>query len=188
MGIPSACQRRRQTEPVSLVLHVSRDSEIVCIDPTLHQAGALSHADSRKARWAGRLRSMSDLSPTGTPSQGATLVRWSDVPVESMNPLLTRAFVTGAQAMIARIELKQGCIVPRHSHANEQIAWIVQGALVFSLGEEGAAREVTVRAGEVLVIPGGLAHAAHALEDTVDFDIFAPPRQDWIEKDDAYLR
>jgi quercetin dioxygenase-like cupin family protein len=105
-----------------------------------------------------------------------------------MNPLLTRAFVTGTQAMIARIELKKGCSVPRHSHANEQIAWIVEGALVFRLGEEGAEREVTVRAGEVLVIPGGLPHAAEALEDTVDYDIFAPPRQDWIEKQDAYLR
>lgn len=118
----------------------------------------------------------------------AVHTRWADVPVEAMNPLLSRAFVTGAQAMIARIDLKKGCVVPRHSHANEQIAWIVEGALVFLLGDEGAEKRVTVRAGEVLVIPGGLPHAAEALEDTVDYDIFAPPRQDWINKDDAYLR
>lgn len=105
-----------------------------------------------------------------------------------MNALLTRAFITGSQAMIARIDLKKGCVVPRHSHPNEQIAWIVEGALVFVLGEEGAEQRVTVRAGEVLVIPGNLPHAAEALEDTVDYDIFAPPRQDWINKDDAYLR
>ncbi len=115
-------------------------------------------------------------------------IRWADVPTEAMNPLLSRAFITGAEAMIARIDLKQGCVVPRHSHPNEQIAWIVQGALLFSLGEAGADRQVTVRAGEVLVIPGNLPHAAEALEDTVDYDIFAPPRQDWINKDDAYLR
>lgn len=114
--------------------------------------------------------------------------RWTDVPAEALNPLLTRQFVTGAQAMLARIELKKGCIVPRHVHSNEQIAYITEGALRFSLGEEGAAEERIVRAGEVLVIPGGLPHAAEALEDTVDFDLFAPPRQDWIDGNDAYLR
>lgn len=122
------------------------------------------------------------------PSAQATHVRWADVPVESMNSLLTRAFITGEQAMIARIELKKGCVVPRHSHVNEQIAWIAEGALVFLLGEEGAEQRITVRAGEVLVIPSGVPHAAEALEDTLDYDIFAPPRQDWIARDDAYLR
>lgn len=132
---------------------------------------------------------MSDLaSPTPSPVAEAVHTRWSDVAVETMNPLLSRAFIAGAQAMIARIDLKKGCIVPRHSHPNEQIAWIVEGALVFLLGEEGSEKRVTVRAGEVLVIPGGLPHAAEALEDTVDYDLFAPPRQDWINKDDAYLR
>lgn len=122
------------------------------------------------------------------PAAEAVLTRWADVPVEPMNAMLTRAFITGAQAMIARIDLKKGCVVPRHSHANEQIAWIMEGALVFTLGETGAEKQVTVRAGEVLVIPGSLPHSAEALEDTVDYDIFAPPRQDWINKDDAYLR
>lgn len=126
---------------------------------------------------------------SSTPKLQAVHTRWADVPAEPMNALLSRAFITGSQAMIARIDLKKGCVVPRHSHANEQIAWIVEGALVFTLGEEGAEpQRVTVRAGEVLVIPGGLPHAAEALEDTVDYDIFAPPRQDWINKDDAYLR
>ena len=127
---------------------------------------------------------------SATPPAAAQAVhtRWEDVPVEAMNPLLTRAFITGAEAMIARIDLKKGCVVPRHSHPNEQIAYIFEGALVFLLGEQGTEQRVTVRAGEVLVIPPGLPHAAEALEDTVDYDIFAPPRQDWLNKDDAYLR
>ena len=90
--------------------------------------------------------------------------------------------------MLARIELKKGCVVPRHAHANEQISYIVQGALRFSIGEEDAAEERIVRAGEVLILPGNVPHSAEALEDTVDFDVFAPPRQDWIEGSDAYLR
>jgi quercetin dioxygenase-like cupin family protein len=113
---------------------------------------------------------------------------WSDLPVEQLNPLLTRQFVTGSQAMFARLELKKGCIVPRHHHPNEQITYITQGALRFSLGEEGSTVDKVVRPGEVLVIPPNLPHSAEALEDTIDFDIFAPPRQDWISRDDSYLR
>lgn len=132
---------------------------------------------------------MSDaVRPAPSSALEAVHTRWADVPAEVMNPLLTRTFITGSQAMIARIDLKKGCSVPKHSHANEQIAWIVEGSMLFTLGEDGAEKQVTLRAGEVLVIPGGLPHAAEALEDTVDYDIFAPPRQDWIDKDDAYLR
>jgi len=113
---------------------------------------------------------------------------WDKIPVETMNPLLTRQFVTGEQGMLARIVLKKGCVVPRHSHPNEQITYITEGALKFLLGDEDALVERVVRPGEILVIPGGMPHSAEALEDTVDFDLFAPPRQDWITKDDSYLR
>lgn len=115
----------------------------------------------------------------------ATLVRWSEVETEQLNPLLTRQFITGAQAMLSRIVLTKGCLVPTHSHPNEQLAFVFQGALRFVLSD-GTTH--TVRSGEVLVIPGNLAHSAEALEDTINFDIFAPPRQDWIDKDDSYLR
>ena len=128
---------------------------------------------------------MSDSVPQAA---AATLTRWTDVPVEPLNPLLTRQYITGSQAMLARIDLKKGSVVPRHSHPNEQISWITEGVLRFTLGEAGGERTVDVHAGEVLVIPGNLPHAAEALEDTVDFDLFAPPREDWISKDDAYLR
>ena len=121
-------------------------------------------------------------------SMQAVHTRWSDTPVEQLNPQLTRQFITGSQAMLARIDLKKGASVPRHSHPNEQISWISEGALLFTLGEPGSEQQVTVRAGEVLVIPGNLPHAAEAIEDTVDYDLFAPPRQDWITRDDAYLR
>ena len=118
------------------------------------------------------------------PAQLPSVERWSDLEPEQMNPLLTRQFITGSEAMLARIVLKKGCVVPEHSHANEQIAFILEGALRFNLAGE----ERIVRSGEVLVIPPNTPHSALALEDTVDFDIFAPPRQDWINKDDSYLR
>jgi quercetin dioxygenase-like cupin family protein len=115
----------------------------------------------------------------------ATLYRWNEIEPEQLNPLLTRQFVTGKLAMFARVVLAKDCIVPRHSHPNEQITFITEGALRFDY-DDGTSH--TVRAGEILVIPGNLPHSATALEDTIDFDIFAPPRQDWIDRDDSYLR
>ena len=111
-------------------------------------------------------------------------VPWNTVELENLNPLLQRQFVVGESVMVARVLLKKGCVVPLHSHHNEQVTYILEGALKFVLKD----REVTVRAGEVLCIPPNEPHEAIALEDTVDLDIFTPPREDWIAKTDAYLR
>ena len=111
-------------------------------------------------------------------------IRFEDMPVERLNPLLDRQFVAGEKSMLARLILRKGCVVPMHSHENEQITYILEGALKFII--EG--KEYVVRAGEVLVIPSNLPHSAEALEDTVDLDIFCPPRADWINGTDAYLR
>ena len=114
----------------------------------------------------------------------ATLHRWADIPPEQLNPLLTRQFVSGEKVMLSRILLKKDCIVPEHSHHNEQIAFILSGALEFVVSGQSH----IVRAGEILVIPPHAPHSATALEDTENFDLFAPPRQDWIDGDDSYLR
>jgi len=113
---------------------------------------------------------------------------WDAIPVEQLSPLIGRHFIVGTSVMIARVLLKQGAIVPLHHHHNEQVSYILEGALKFVLKTETGDREITVRAGEVLCIPPNLPHEAHALEDTVDLDIFNPPRQDWIDGSDAYLR
>ena len=101
--------------------------------------------------------------------------------------MLDRKLIVGERMMIAHVYLKRGCVVPKHSHENEQITYILEGALLFTLGEEQNV-EVTVSAGEVLTIPSNLPHKAVALEDTLDVDIFNPPRQDWLDKSDEYLR
>ncbi len=111
-------------------------------------------------------------------------IRLQDMPVEHLNPLIDRQFVAGERSMLARIILRKGSIVPQHSHDNEQITYVLEGALKFVI--EG--RELIVRSGEILVIPSNLPHSAEALEDTVDLDIFCPPREDWISGTDAYLR
>lgn len=117
----------------------------------------------------------------------AVLHNWESMPREELNPQIGRKMITGDRMMIAQIFLKKGTVVPRHAHPNEQITYILSGALRFHLGKDGA-QEVTVRAGEVLTIPGDLPHTAEALEDTLDVDIFDPPRQDWLDGTDKYLR
>ena len=111
-------------------------------------------------------------------------IPWKSVELEDLNPLLQRQFIVSESVMVARVLLKKGCVVPLHSHHNEQVTYILEGALKFTLNGE----EVVVRAGEVLCIPPNVPHDAVALEDTVDLDIFTPPREDWIGKTDAYLR
>lgn len=111
-------------------------------------------------------------------------IPWHTVPLEDLNSLLQRQFVVGQDIMLARVLLKKGCIVPEHSHHNEQLTYIVEGALKFWIDN----REITVHAGEVLCIPSHMPHKAEAIEDTVDLDIFTPPRADWINKTDQYLR
>lgn len=111
-------------------------------------------------------------------------VRWSELPAESLNPLFDRQYVVGNEVMVARILLKRGCTVPEHSHRHEQISHILSGTLRFIV--DGS--EIMVRAGELLLIPPHVPHAAVALEDSIAIDTFSPPREDWINKTDQYLR
>ena len=112
--------------------------------------------------------------------------RWADMPKETVTPQLSRRLVTGERMMLAHVYLEKGCIVPKHSHHNEQLTYILEGALHFHIGEDGA-EEIVVRAGEVLLIPSNVPHMAVALEDTLDVDIFSPPRQDWLDHTDDYF-
>lgn len=114
------------------------------------------------------------------------LYRWEDMPREKVTDTLSRRLVTGERIMLAHVYLDKGCIVPKHSHENEQVTYILEGALKFWIGEDGA-QEVIVRAGEVLHIPSHVPHKAEALEDTLDVDIFAPPRADWLDGTDTYF-
>ena len=120
-------------------------------------------------------------------AESATHYRWDDLPREQLNPLIGRRLITGDQMMIAHVYLAKGAIVPKHSHENEQLTYILEGRARFWFGEDES-QVVEIAAGEVLHIPGHLPHKAEALEDTLDVDVFHPPRQDWLDGSDAYLR
>jgi len=126
---------------------------------------------------------MSEPNPA-TPNEPVSHTKWDDIEVEQLSSHIGRQFIVGTNVMIARVLLKKGAIVPMHHHHNEQASYILEGALKFFID----GKEIVVRSGEVLCIPPNVPHEAHALEDTVDLDVFNPPRQDWIDRDDSYLR
>jgi len=119
--------------------------------------------------------------------QSVKWYRWDDMPKENVTEMLDRRLITGDRTMLAHVYLKKGAIVPKHAHENEQLTYILEGALRFWIGEDES-QTIDVSAGEVLHIPSNVPHKAEALEDTLDVDIFSPPRQDWLEKTDDYLR
>lgn len=121
------------------------------------------------------------------PQSGPIRYRWDEMPREKLNPLLERRLIATERMMLAHVYLQKGCIVPRHAHENEQLTYILEGRLRFWLGDDES-QVIDVAAGEVLQIPSNLAHRAEALETTLDVDIFCPPRQDWLDRSDAYLR
>ena len=119
--------------------------------------------------------------------QSVTFYRWEDMPKEKVTDVLDRRLITGENIMLTHVYLKKGAIVQQHNHHNEQITYILEGGLRFWIGEDES-EVIDVRAGEVLHIPSFVKHKAEALEDTVDVDVFSPPRQDWLDKTDDYLR
>jgi quercetin dioxygenase-like cupin family protein len=109
---------------------------------------------------------------------------WKSMEIETLKDGISRQMISGENATISQIFLKRSAVVPRHSHVNEQYSWIISGSLKFIFDD----REILVSAGEVLLIPPHAPHRVVAMEDTVDVDFFAPRREDWIRKEDAYLR
>ena len=94
-------------------------------------------------------------------------IPWKMVEREKLNDLIDRQMVVG-----------------NNQHHNEQVTYILEGALKFAID----GKEIVVRTGEVLCIPSNMPHEAWALEDTLDLDVFDPPREDWLNKTDNYLR
>lgn len=111
-------------------------------------------------------------------------LNWDQIPTETVTPLFDRKLLVGDQIMVAHVHLKKGALVPRHSHHNEQISHALSGTLQFTID----GRELLLKPGEFLCIPPDMPHAAVAKEDFIGIDIFTPPRADWLNKTDDYLR
>lgn len=114
-------------------------------------------------------------------------INWEDIPEEQVTPSMTRKMIYGDNIMIAKMTFKDGFLVPLHQHENEQISEVISGTIRFWFGPNKE-QEMDLHAGESVVIPGNLPHAALMIGDVVAMDVFSPPRQDWIDGTDDYLR
>jgi quercetin dioxygenase-like cupin family protein len=148
------------------------------------KASSRKKNSSRKATQAKPSRAKSAVTKHAARKTELQYIPWHTIPLEDLNPLLQRQFVVGQEIMVARVLLKKGCIVPEHRHHNEQLTYVLDGALKFWID----GKEIVVHSGEVLCIPANMPHKAEAMEDTVDLDVFNPPRADWINRTDQYLR
>ena len=117
-------------------------------------------------------------------SHAVRLHRWDEIALDKVTEMLSRKVVSGEREMLVQVYIKRGCLVPMHAHDSEQMTYVLQGALKFLIDGE----EITVREGEVLHIPSGVAHQAEALEDTFELDVFSPIRQGWVETADDFAR
>ncbi len=118
----------------------------------------------------------------------AILQSWKNVKLEQLSPLIMRRYIHGQQAMVASFELKAGAVVPWHEHANEQISLILEGRVRFLYKNGDKQHSFEAVSGDTVVIPGGVPHCVEIIEDSRAFDVFAPPREDWIAGADTYLR
>jgi quercetin dioxygenase-like cupin family protein len=114
-------------------------------------------------------------------SPAVRLHRWDEIALDKVTEMLSRKIVSGEREMLVQVYIKRGCLVPMHAHDSEQMTYVLQGALKFLINGE----EITVREGEVLHIPPGVAHQAEALDDTFELDVFSPIRQGWLDHSDA---
>lgn len=87
----------------------------------------------------------------------------------------------GTEANIQQFSIDPGAVVPEHSHPHEQVGYLLEGTLTFTVDGES----LRVEADDSYVIPGGEPHSAENKADAtaVGLDIFSPPRDnpDWSE-------
>lgn len=80
---------------------------------------------------------------------------------------------------VQHFKIEPGATVPAHSHDNDQVGYLYQGELVFTV--DGT--EQIIAAGDSYAIPGGEVHAAEnrGVEPALGIDVFSPPRSnpDW---------
>ncbi|HEY1804971.1 MAG TPA: cupin domain-containing protein [Terracidiphilus sp.] len=77
--------------------------------------------------------------------------------------------------MLVRHTFEKGWRGARHSHPHHQMVYVVSGHILF----QAQGKSWEMRAGDSIVIDGGIEHEASALEPSEVLDIFTPYRQDY---------
>ena len=114
-------------------------------------------------------------------------MNWETIPTENVNPSMARKIISGEKLMVARMKFKDGFVVPLHSHIHEQVTQVISGSMRLWFGENKE-QFLDLYPGDVIVIPSNVPHEALMMGDVEEVDTWAPPRQDWLDKTDDYLR
>ena len=114
-------------------------------------------------------------------------INWNNIPVDQVNEKMKRQFIYGEKIMVAKMEFEDGFTVPWHSHENEQVTEVIEGTLRFWF-DDIEEEHIDLTAGDSIIIPGNRRHKALMIGKVIETDTFSPPRQDWIDGSDAYLR
>lgn len=92
---------------------------------------------------------------------------------------LARA-VHGEQLTLAVVEVEPGAELPEHSHVNEQHGMVIEGSVVFRVGDESR----NLGPGGIWHIPANTPHTVTGGDQgAVVVDIFSPPRDDWAARE-----
>jgi len=89
--------------------------------------------------------------------------------------MLRQVLVYNSQLMLVRHTLEKGWRGARHSHPHHQMVYVVRGAIRF----QARGKTWEMRAGDSLVVDGGIEHEASAMEASEVLDIFTPYREDY---------
>ena len=111
-------------------------------------------------------------------------IKWDEIPAERLNDKFVRKLAWDGKMMVGLTLVERGYVVPLHAHDNQQITFVTSGKWRFTI--DGKVTDVGPN--EMISIPANVAHTAEAVETLVAYDIFTPPREDWINGADAYLR
>lgn len=111
----------------------------------------------------------------------AKLYDFNAMKADRVSPGMNRRFVMADQSTMAIYNLRKGAFVPVHSHDSEQLTFVQEGRLRIAVG----GRSFDVRQGQQLVIPANAPHSIEALENSVEYDYFAPARRSWVDDRDT---
>jgi quercetin dioxygenase-like cupin family protein len=111
--------------------------------------------------------------------------KWAELPQTDMTPKIHRRLVSGEKVMSVYFTLDKGAIIAEHKHPHEQITHIISGKIEFNVNGE----KKVMGSGEFVYIPGDVPHSAVILEDTINIEVFGPPREDFLSNTPpAYMK
>jgi unsaturated pyranuronate lyase len=111
----------------------------------------------------------------GDNSKGSMKVKLSDISPREIMPGFHGRFVHTDVMTFAYWTIDKDSVLPAHQHPHEQVVNMLEGELEIAAG--GVTHRL--RAGDVLVIPGGMVHSGRALTEVKVLDVFNPVREDY---------